>query len=142
MRLALEQAKISFASGEVPVGCVIEINNEVIALGRNRCIEKNSPTQHAEINAIENACHKISNYRLINASIYCTLEPCHMCASAIIHARISNLYYGASEPKTGSIKSVDNFYDKSFHNHKVIFEGGYLEKESIELLQDFFRNKR
>ena len=142
MRLALEQAKISFASGEVPIGCVITINNEVIAVGRNRCIEKNSPTQHAEINAIENACNKISNYRLINASIYGTLEPCHMCASAIIHARISNLYYGASEPKTGSIKSVDNFYDKSFHNHKVIFEGGYLEKESIELLQDFFRNKR
>ena len=118
MRLALEQAKISFASGEVPIGCVITINNEVIALGRNRCIEKNSPTQHAEINAIENACNKISNYRLINASIYCTLEPCHMCASAIIHARISNLYYGASEPKTGSIKSVDNF----MINHFIIIK--------------------
>ena len=142
MWLALEQAKISFASGEIPVGCVITIGDEVIALGRNRCIEKNSPTQHAEINAIEKACKKISNYRLINASIYSTLEPCHMCASAIVHARISSLYYGASEPKTGSIKSIDNFYQKSFHNHEVISRGGYLENESIRLLQDFFRNKR
>ena len=134
MRLALEQAKISFASGEVPVGCVIEINNEVIALGRNRCIEKNSPTQHAEINAIENACHKISNYRLINASIYCTLEPCHMCASAIIHARISNLYYGARETKTGSIKSVDNFYDK-------LMEQGYATYDRAKTL-DFVTNPK
>ena len=110
MWLALEQAKISFASGEIPVGCVITIGDEVIALGRNRCIEKNSPTQHAEINAIEKACKKISNYRLINASIYSTLEPCHMCAKAIVDARLKHLYFGAREPKTGSIVSIDKFF--------------------------------
>ena len=109
-------AKGKFTAKPNPVvGCVIVNNNEIVGQGYHQ----NYGGNHAEINAIENACHKISNYRLINASIYCTLEPCHMCASAIIHARISNLYYGAQEPKTGSIKSVDNFYDKSFHNHKV-----------------------
>ena len=142
MIAAFEQAKNAVLFDEVPVGCIIALNDRIISVGRNKCISKNSPVRHAEIEAIESACTILKNYRLLNTSIYVTLEPCHMCCMAIVNARIKNLYFGAKEPKTGAVVSVDNFLDKDFLNHKVNYSGGYMERESSELLKDFFKTKR
>ena len=142
MVAALEQAKTALRSEEVPIGCVITSNNDIISFGSNKCISKNSPIRHAEIETIESACNKLKNYRLPNTSIYVTVEPCHMCCMAIVNARIKNLYFSAKEPKTGAVVSVDNFLDKDFLNHKVNYSGGYMERESSELLKDFFKTKR
>ena len=142
MKAALEEAKISALLDEVPVGCVITLDNEIISTGGNKSRSKNSPVRHAEIEAIESACSYLDNYRLLNTSLYVTLEPCHMCSMAIVNARIENLYFGAKEPKTGAVVSVDNFLDKKFLNHKVNYIGGYMERESSELLKDFFATRR
>ena len=142
MKAAIEEAHKAAKLNEVPVGCIITLDNKIIAVGFNQCISKNSPVRHAEIEAIESACNKKNNYRLLNTSIYVTLEPCHMCCMAIVNARIKNLYFGAKEPKTGAVVSVDNFLDKDFLNHKVNYFGGYMERESSELLRDFFVTKR
>ena len=142
MRLAIKQARLAQEYDEVPVGCVIALENEIISSGRNNCILGKSPVRHAEIEAIEIACNQLNNYRLINTCIYVTLEPCHMCCMAIVNARIKNLYFGAKEPKTGAIVSVDNFLDKKFLNHKVNYSGGYMERESSKLLKDFFATRR
>ena len=142
MIAALEQAQNAALHNEVPVGCIIAIKDKILSFGSNKCISKNSPVRHAEIEAIESACSKLNNYRLPDASIYITLEPCHMCCMAIVNARINNLYFGASEPKTGAVVSVDNFLDKDFLNHKVKYSGGYMERESSELLRNFFVTKR
>ncbi len=139
---ALDQAKQSAAQDEVPIGCVITSDDEVISVGRNRCIEKQSPIRHAEIEAIESACKKIGNYRLLNTSIYITLEPCHMCCMAIVHARIKNLYFGAYEPKTGAVVSVDNLLDSKFLNHQVSYSGGHMADASSSLMRKFFKYKR
>ena len=139
---ALNQAKQSAAQDEVPIGCVITLEDEVISVGRNRCIEKKSPIRHAEIEAIESACKKIGNYRLLNTSIYITLEPCHMCCMAIVHARIKNLYFGAFEPKTGAVESIDNFLDRRFLNHQVSYSGGHMADASSSLMKAFFKDKR
>ena len=142
MVAAYEQAKNAALNDEVPVGCIIAIEDEILSVGSNKCISKNSPVRHAEIEAIEAACTNLKNYRLPDTSIYVTLEPCHMCCMAIVNARIKNLYFGAKEPKTGAVISVDNFLDKNFLNHKVNYSGGYMERESSELLKDFFKTKR
>ncbi len=142
MVAAYEQAKNAALNDEVPVGCIIAIEDEILSVGSNKCISKNSPVRHAEIEAIEAACTNLKNYRLPDTSIYVTLEPCHMCCMAIVNARIKNLYFGAKEPKTGAVISVDNFLDKNFLNHKVNYSGGYMERESSELLKDFFAIKR
>lgn len=142
MRLAFHQAKLASENDEVPVGAVIVKNNEVISYGHNQCEEIQSPSRHAEIVAIESACNFLGNYRLTDCSMYVTLEPCHMCAMAIIHARIKNVFYGAKEPKFGAIESVDTFFEKDFLNHKVSYSGGYLEQECSELLKSFFLLKR
>ena len=142
MIAAFEQAQNAVLFNEVPVGCIIALNDEIISAGSNQCISKNSPVRHAEIEAIESACAVLKNYRLPDTSIYVTLEPCHMCCMAIVNARIKNLYFGAKEPKTGAVISVDNFFDKDFLNHKVNYSGGYMEHESSELLRDFFASKR
>ena len=142
MMLAFEQAEKAAINDEVPVGCAISLNNKVISFGRNKCISKNSPLRHAEIEAIESACLILNNYRLPDTSIYVTLEPCHMCCMAIVNARIKNLYFAAKEPKTGAVVSVDNFLDKDFLNHKVNYSGGHMERESSALLRDFFATKR
>ena len=139
---ALDQAKQSAAQDEVPIGCVITLDDQLISVGRNRCIEKKSPIRHAEIEAIESACKKIGNYRLLNTSIYITLEPCHMCCMAIVHARIKNLYFGAFEPKTGAVVSVDNLLDSKFLNHQVSYSGGHMEDASSSLMKEFFKDKR
>ena len=142
MVAALDQARDASLVNEVPVGTVITKDDKIIAVGSNRCISKNSPMRHAEIEAIESACAALKNYRLPETSIYVTLEPCHMCCMAIVNARIKNLYFGATEPKTGAVVSVDNFLDKNFLNHKVNYSGGYLELESTKILKDFFGTKR
>tara|TARA_B100001287_G_scaffold253802_1_gene236744 strand:+ start:403 stop:837 length:435 start_codon:yes stop_codon:yes gene_type:complete len=142
MIAAFEQARNAALNDEVPVGCVIAIKDKILSVGSNKCISKNSPVRHAEIEAIESACNNLKNYRLPNSSIYVTLEPCHMCCMAIVNARIKNLYFGAKELKTGAVVSVDNFLDKDFLNHKVNYSGGYMERESGELLRNFFATKR
>lgn len=142
MKAAIKEAQNAAAYNEVPVGCIIASNNEIVSIGSNKCISKNSPIRHAEIEAIESACNFLNNYRLPHTSIYVTLEPCHMCCMAIVNARIENLYFGANEPKTGAVVSIDNFLDKDFLNHKVNYSGGYMAEKSKKLLRNFFEKKR
>ncbi|MDB0010460.1 tRNA adenosine(34) deaminase TadA [Gammaproteobacteria bacterium] len=139
---AINMAKLAFENDEVPVGAVIVNNGEIIGRGFNQVIEKHSISSHAEINAINQASQFKKNYRLKNCDIYVTLEPCHMCAKAIVDARLSHLYYGAKEPKTGAIESIDKFLDREDINHHVVFSGGHMKDESSELLKKFFKSKR
>ena len=142
MQLAINQAKQAIASNEVPVGAIVVKDNKVIGAGFNSVIRDHSVTAHAEINAINAASIITNNYRLVNCDLYVTLEPCHMCAKAIVDARIDNVYFAAFEPKTGSIVSVDHFFDKKFLNHKVNYASGLMQDESSSLLKDFFRARR
>ena len=142
MERAIELAKESFEDGEVPVGAVIVQNETIIGEGKNKVIFENDVTSHAEINAIRAASKKIKNYRLNDCSMYVTLEPCHMCAKAAVDARMSSVIFAASEPKTGSIISIDNFFDKKELNHNPAYQHGLLKDESSKLLKDFFRLRR
>ena len=142
MSKALSMAEVAFQNDEVPVGAVIVKDGKIIGKGFNQVIEKNSVSSHAEINAINDASQTIQNYRLINCDIYVTLEPCHMCAKAIVDARIKNLYFGLLEPKTGAIVSVDNFLKHEYLNHKVSYDYGLMRAESSDLLRNFFQLKR
>lgn len=139
---ALELAKKALQKNEVPVGAVLIQNNSIIGSGYNKVIGNNSVIAHAEIIAINEASKFLSNYRLLNTALYTTLEPCHFCAKAIVDARIQHVYFGASEPKTGAIISIDNFFEKPYLNHKVSFSSGYLKSESASLLRSFFQDKR
>ncbi|MDC0347732.1 nucleoside deaminase [Gammaproteobacteria bacterium] len=142
MSLALQEAEKAFTNNEVPVGAIIVQQNKIIGKGRNRVIANQNVTSHAEINAIINASQNINNYRLNNTKMYVTLEPCHMCAKAIIDARIEEIVFAAPEPKTGSIISIDNLLDRIPFNHKVWYRYGLMKEESSKLLKDFFRNRR
>ena len=142
MERAIELAKESFDDGEVPVGAVIVQNEMIIGEGKNKVIFENDVSSHAEINAIRAASKKIKNYRLNDCSMYVTLEPCHMCAKAAVDARMSSIIFAASEPKTGSIISIDNFFDKKELNHNPAYQHGLLKDESSKLLKDFFRLRR
>ena len=142
MQRAIELAKESFDDGEVPVGAVIVQNETIIGEGKNKVIFENDVSSHAEINAIRAASKKIKNYRLNDCSMYVTLEPCHMCAKAAVDARMSSIIFAASEPKTGSIISIDNFFDKKELNHNPAYQHGLLKDESSKLLKDFFRLRR
>ena len=142
MERAIELAKESFDDGEVPVGAVIVKDETIIGEGKNRVIFDNDVTSHAEINAIRDAAKSIDNYRLNECSMYVTLEPCHMCAKAAVDARISSIIFGALEPKTGSLMSIDNFFDKKELNHNPKSQYGLLKNESSKLLKDFFRLRR
>ena len=142
MERAIELAKESFDDGEVPVGAVIVQNETIIGEGKNKVILENDVTSHAEINAIRAASKKIKNYRLNDCSMYVSLEPCHMCAKAAVDARMSSVIFAASEPKTGSLISIDNFFDKKELNHNPTYQHGLLKDESSKLLKDFFRLRR
>ena len=142
MERAIELAKESFDDGEVPVGAVIVQNEMIIGEGKNKVIFENDVSSHAEINAIRAASKKIKNYRLNDCSMYVTLEPCHMCAKAAVDARMSSVIFAASEPKTGSIISIDNFFDKKELNHNPAYQHGLLKDESSKLLKDFFILRR
>lgn len=144
MKRALELALLSASCGEVPVGAVIVRNNEIVGEGRNRReIEKNALC-HAELEAINNACRALGGWRLWECDMYVTLEPCPMCAGAIINSRIRRVYFGAYDKKAGSFGSVADFNDISY-NHKPDVFAGIMEEECSRLLSDFFkklRNKR
>ena len=142
MLQALQMADIAFKNHEVPVGAIITKDGNIIGQGFNQVIANNSVSSHAEIIAINNASQKINNYRLNGCDIYVTLEPCHMCAKAIVDARIRNLYFGAMEPKTGAVQSIDQFLDKNYLNHRVSYSGGHFSDKSANLLKKFFRLKR
>ena len=139
---AIDMAKLAFDNDEVPVGAIVVKRGKIIGRGFNQVKTKNSVSSHAEINAINQASQYIKNYRLIGCDIYVTLEPCHMCAKAIIDARIDFLYFGAHEPKTGAITSIDQFLDRDHLNHKVLYSGGYLQEQSSNLLKKFFESRR
>lgn len=142
MSIALDLAKESFDFQEVPVGAVVVKGEKILGKGRNTVISDNDVSSHAEINAIRNASATIGNYRLNDCVMYVTLEPCHMCAKAIVDARICSVIFGCPEPKTGSIISIDNFFDKKELNHNPQYQNGLFREESSKLLKDFFSMRR
>lgn len=142
MRLALAQAAEARAAGEVPVGAVIVKDGEVIARGFNQPIGCDDPTHHAEIAALRAAAAALGNYRLPGCTLYVTLEPCVMCAGAMMHARIARVVYGASDPKTGACGSVLNLFENTQLNHHTVVQGGVLAEECGTLLSDFFAARR
>jgi tRNA(adenine34) deaminase len=142
IRLALAEAEAARLQGEVPVGAIVVFNGAVIGRGRNAVIGSSDPTAHAEIVALRYAAREVNNYRLTGATLYSTIEPCAMCAGAIVHARIERLVFGASDPKAGAVETFFQICSTDFLNHRVIVEGGILEAESRAMLQSFFREKR
>ena len=142
MQHAFELAKKSEAQDEVPVGAVVVHGDKIIGEGWNQPISSNDPTAHAEIMALRAASAYLENYRLPNATLYVTLEPCAMCAGAIIHARVSRLVFAVDDPKTGACGSVFNLLQTDKLNHKVEIEKGILEEECRSLIQSFFKKKR
>jgi len=142
MQEALDLAHEAFQREEVPIGAILVLNNEIVGRGFNQTIAKSSVLAHAELIAIEDASKNIGNHRLVDTILFSTIEPCHMCAKAIIDARISHIIFGAREPKSGSIVSIDNFLESTFHNHSVSFEEGILKDECMEIMQRFFRARR
>lgn len=141
MQKALELAKISAAEGEVPVGAVIVKGNEIVGTGRNRREYGKNALYHAEIEAIDNACKTLGGWRLWECDMYVTLEPCPMCAGAIINSRIKTVYYGASDLKAGSFGSVVDFNSLPY-NHKPEIVSGVMEDEAKEMLSSFFKALR
>lgn len=142
MRHALMAAHQAQLLGEVPVGAVVVYKNNIIGLGYNRCITDHNVSYHAEIQALTEASQKQRNYRLQECDVYVTLEPCAMCASALIQARVPRVIYGAQEPKTGAAGSViDLFSNRQLNSHTAIL-GGVMAEESQQLLQQFFHHKR
>ena len=141
MKLAIEEAKKSEQELEVPVGAIIVKNNEIISKGRNRREMSKNALLHAEIDAIYHACEFLDSWRLLDCSIYVTLEPCAMCAGAIINSRISKVFYGASDYKSGSCKSIINLFELPY-NHKPEVISGVLESECSSLLSNFFKKLR
>ena len=142
MQRALKQANDAANLGEVPVGAVLTLNDEIIAEDHNRSISLNDPSAHAEINVIRKGAELMGNYRLINTSLYVTLEPCMMCCGALVHARIDNLIFSAADPKSGAVISNLNLLEAEFLNHNVSFKQGPLIEESSDLLKCFFRERR
>lgn len=142
MKMALRQAKKAEELGEVPIGAVIVKDGVVISKAYNMRNSKNQATAHAEILAIEKACKKLGDWRLDGAEMYVTLEPCPMCAGAIVNARIKTLYFGAFERKSGAVFSNFHILYKGVLNHKTEAQGGILERECSNLLKEFFSNKR
>ncbi len=128
--------------GEVPVGAVVVLDDELIGEGYNQPIGGHDPTAHAEIVALRNAGQRMGNYRLPGVTLYVTLEPCTMCAGAMIHARVARLVYGAADPRTGAAGSVYDIVADKRHNHRIEVEGGLMGEESAEMLQAFFRARR
>lgn len=142
MAKALELARRAEDAGEVPVGAVIVKDNQLLAEGWNQPISSHDATSHAEIMAMREAGKKLNNYRLIDTTMYVTLEPCSMCVGAMIHARITKLVYGASEPRTGALGGAFNLLQANQHNHVFDVDAGVLADESKMLLQRFFQSRR
>ena len=142
MQYALQLAKKSEERDEVPVGAIIVYKNKIIGEGWNQPISSNNPTAHAEIMALQDAGEKIGNYRLLDSTMYVTLEPCVMCAGAMVHARIAKLVYAVDDQKTGACGSVFNMIQAEELNHNTEIKKGVLEKECQALIKNFFKEKR
>ena len=142
MQAALELAREGAAAGEVPVGAIVVQNGAIIGRGYNQPISRSDPTAHAEIVAMRDAAARIGNYRLPGCEIFVTLEPCAMCAGAIIHARLARLVFGAADPKTGACGSVINLFAEERLNHHTLVEGGIQAEDAAALLQHFFAQRR
>jgi tRNA(adenine34) deaminase len=140
--LAIAEAKKAESAGEVPVGAIVVFNEAVVARGFNQPISSNDPTAHAEIIALREAGRTVGNYRLAGATIYCTVEPCMMCAGAMIHARIARLVFGTPDPRAGSAGSIYNVLTDPRLNHQVEVVSGIREDECATLLREFFARKR
>ncbi|MBI3899237.1 MAG: tRNA adenosine(34) deaminase TadA [Gammaproteobacteria bacterium] len=142
MQRALELAERAEAAGEVPVGAVLVLDGDVIGEGWNRPISTNDPTAHAEIVALRSAASGLRNYRLTGSTLYVTLEPCPMCAGAIIHARVVRVVYGATDPRAGAAGTVYNLLQSDALNHRAVVEGGVLGELCSQKLSAFFRARR
>jgi len=142
MAAALEQARLGLAAGEVPIGAVLVIADQIVARAFNQPISAVDPTAHAEILVLREAARIIGNYRLLDATVYVTLEPCVMCVGALVHARVGEVVYGAAEPKTGALVSTARVLEIPQLNHRFPVTTGVLESECRDLIQQFFREKR
>ncbi len=142
MEAAIDQARRGLASGEVPIGAVLVIGGEIIARAYNRPITSVDPTAHAEVVLLRAAAKATGNYRLTDATVYVTLEPCLMCVGALVHARVKEVVYGAVEPKTGALVSSMRALETPGLNHRFAVTGGVLEEQCRGLVQEFFRAKR
>jgi tRNA(adenine34) deaminase len=142
MREAIALARAAGAAGEVPVGAVVELGGEIIGRGANSPIARSDPTAHAELLALREAGARIANYRLENATLYCTLEPCVMCAGALVAARIKRVVFGARDLRFGGVRSKFQIADSDILNHKAEIVEGVLAVECVELLRVFFEGKR
>lgn len=142
MRLALDQARLAWDAGEVPVGALVIKNGEILGRGSNRNLTDNDPTAHAEIVALRQAAARIGNHRLSGCTVICTIEPCAMCAGAMVHARIARLIYGAVDPKAGAAGSILQILKHPRLNHRVEVTAGVLAEQCSQLLKEFFASRR
>jgi tRNA(adenine34) deaminase len=142
MQAALDEARLAGEAGEVPIGAVVVHEGAIIARGQNSVLRNLDPTAHAEIVAMRAAAAAVANYRLLGCTLYVTLEPCAMCAGAMIHARLDRLVFAAPDPKAGAAGSVLSVLNHPQLNHQMIVEQGILAEESAELLRSFFRERR
>jgi tRNA(adenine34) deaminase len=142
MQAAMEEARGAEAAGEVPIGAVILFDGRIIAQGQNRVLRDNDPTAHAEVVALRAAAHAMGNYRLMGCTLVSTLEPCAMCAGAMIHARIARLVFAADDPKAGAAGSVLEVLNHTGLNHRLMLDRGLLAEESTALLREFFQRRR
>ena len=142
MKMALEEAEEASRRGEVPIGAVLVKGSRVLARDHNRCIELNDPTAHAEILVLQKGGKALGNYRLNDTVMYVTAEPCPMCASAMVHGRVSRMVFGTSEPKYGAVESRFRLLEDRGLNHRVEVDRGILERECADILKAFFRERR
>jgi tRNA(adenine34) deaminase len=142
MEAALEQARLALAAGEVPVGAVLVSGGRILARAFNQPISANDPTAHAEVLVLRAAARAIGNYRLTEAAVYVTVEPCLMCVGAMVHARVREVVYGAAEPKSGALVSALKALESPGLNHRFAVTAGVLEDECRSIIQEFFRDKR
>jgi len=142
MGIALQQAEVAERNGEVPVGAVLLLKDGREFAAHNAPISQNDSTAHAEIRAIRAACEAVENYRLVDSALYVTLEPCAMCAGAIIHARIGRLIYGTKDSKTGAVESLYQLLSDTRLNHRPEISGGVMDRECSTILHDFFCRRR
>jgi tRNA(adenine34) deaminase len=142
MGAALEQARLGLAAGEVPIGAVAVSGGEIVARAFNQPIAACDPTAHAEVLVLREAARRTSNYRLADATVYVTVEPCLMCVGALVHARVREVVFGATEPKSGALVSTVRAHEAPGLNHRFAVTGGVLEADCRDLIQQFFRDKR
>jgi tRNA(adenine34) deaminase len=142
MREALEEARRGFDAGEVPIGAVVTLDGQIIGRGFNQPIGRVDPTAHAEIIALRDAAAAVGNYRLVDTTLYVTIEPCLMCVGAMVHARVGTLVFGAAEPKAGAVVSTMRVHEHAALNHRLAVIEGVLEADCRAIIQEFFKLRR